>query len=37
MHIHMPHTLNRANQPFKQTITTMWGKQCGLQQISSKL
>jgi len=26
MHNHMPHTLNKANQPIKQPITTMWGK-----------
>jgi len=36
MHIRMPHTLNRANQPIKQSITTKWGKECGLQQISLK-
>ena len=23
MHNHMPHTLNKANQPIKQPITTM--------------
>jgi len=22
----MPHTLNKANQPIKQPIKTMWGK-----------
>ena len=36
MHIHMSHTLNRANNPIKQSITTRSGKQCGLQQISLK-